>query len=108
MPFLLFTLVALGVSFVYNVTFLKWRSGTPGKLMVGLRVRLRELPGRMSWGTVLMRWAGQNWYAALSWVPILGSVLGFYPLLDVLWPLWDGKRQALHDKVAKTNVVRVR
>ncbi len=107
-PFLLFTLVALGVSFVYNVTFLKWRSGTPGKLMVGLRVRLRELPGRMSWGTVLMRWAGQNWYAALSWVPILGSVLGFYPLLDVLWPLWDGKRQALHDKVAKTNVVRVR
>ena len=22
-----------------------------------------------------------------------------------LWPTWDGNRQALHDKVAKTNVV---
>ncbi|MGN6577697.1 MAG: RDD family protein [Nocardioides sp.] len=107
-PFLLFTLVALAVNFVYNVGFLKWKAATPGKLVVGLRVRLRELPGPLSWGTVLLRWAGQNWYAALSWVPVLGNVLGLYPLLDVLWPLWDDKKQALHDKVAKTNVVRVR
>ena len=107
-PFLLFTLVALVVNFVYNVGFLKWKAGTPGKLVVGLRVRLRELPGPLSWRTVLLRWLGQNGYAVLSWVPILGSVLGLYPLLDVLWPLWDDKKQALHDKVAKTNVVRVR
>ncbi len=60
----------------------------------------------MSWGTVLLRWAGQNWYAAFGFVPVLGSLLGLYPLLDVLWPLWDDKKQALHDKVAKTNVVR--
>src|SRR3989442_4170096 len=26
-------------------------------------------------------------------------------LLDVLWPLWDGKRQTLHDKIAGTVVV---
>ena len=26
-------------------------------------------------------------------------------LLDYLWPLWDDKRQALHDKVAATQVV---
>ena len=26
-------------------------------------------------------------------------------LIDYLWPLWDDKRQALHDKVAKTQVV---
>jgi hypothetical protein len=24
----------------------------------------------------------------------------------VLWPLWDRKRQAVHDKLARTNVVR--
>jgi uncharacterized RDD family membrane protein YckC len=41
-------------------------------------------------------------------VPILGSVLGLYPVLNLLWPLWDDKKQALHDKVAKTNVVRTR
>ena len=27
-------------------------------------------------------------------------------MLDVLWPLWDDKNQALHDKFAATNVVR--
>ena len=26
-------------------------------------------------------------------------------LLNVLWPLWDGRRQALHDKAAGTVVV---
>jgi uncharacterized RDD family membrane protein YckC len=26
-------------------------------------------------------------------------------LLDVLWPLWDIKKQAIHDKAAATNVV---
>ena len=107
-PFLLFTLVALVVNFVYNVGFLKWKSGTPGKLLVGLRVRVRELPGPLSWGTVLLRWAGQYWFAALGWVPILGGVLELYWFIDGLWPLWDDKKQALHDKVARTNVVRVR
>jgi uncharacterized RDD family membrane protein YckC len=105
-PFLLLTLVGLLVNLVYNAGFLKWKAATPGKLAIGLRVRLRETPGPMSWGTVLLRWAGQNWYAAFGFVPVLGSLLGLYPLIDVLWPLWDDKKQALHDKVAKTNVVR--
>ena len=32
---------------------------------------------------------------------------GFFTLLDGLWPLWDRRRQALHDKIAATLVVRV-
>lgn len=106
-PMLMVTLVGLAVNFVYNVGFLRWKAATPGKLALGLRVRLREVPGPLSWRTVLLRWLGQNWYAAASGVPVLGSLLSVYPLLDVLWPLWDSKKQALHDKVAKTNVVRV-
>jgi uncharacterized RDD family membrane protein YckC len=108
LPLLMVSLVGLALNFVYNVGFLKWKSATPGKFALGLRVRLRETPGPMSWGTVLMRWLGQNWYAAASAVPVLGSLLSLYPLVDLLWPLWDDKKQALHDKVAKTNVVRVR
>jgi uncharacterized RDD family membrane protein YckC len=108
LPLLMVTLVGLAVNFVYNVSFLKWKAATPGKLAVGLRVRLRETPGPLSWGTVLMRWLGQNWYAAASAVPILGSLLSLYPAINLLWPLWDPKKQALHDKVAKTNVIRVR
>ena len=33
------------------------------------------------------------------------SFFSILNLLDVLWPLWDEKKQALHDKVAGTNVV---
>jgi uncharacterized RDD family membrane protein YckC len=29
-------------------------------------------------------------------------------LVDFLWPLWDTKRQSLHDKAARTVVVDVR
>ena len=44
----------------------------------------------------------------LGLVPFVGSVTGLYLLLDYLWPLWDDKKQAIHDKFAKTNVVRLR
>jgi len=33
---------------------------------------------------------------------------GLFTLLDGLWPLWDPRRQALHDKIAGSVVVRVR
>jgi uncharacterized RDD family membrane protein YckC len=41
-------------------------------------------------------------------VPLVGLLSSLFSLFDVLWPLWDGNKQALHDKVAKTNVVRSR
>jgi uncharacterized RDD family membrane protein YckC len=101
--------IALGVRFVYNVGFLKWKQATPGMLALGLRVRLRERPGPLSWATVLKRWITQFWGAIVRFVPLLGSVIGFiWWIVDDLWPLWDDKRQALHDKAAATNVVRVR
>lgn len=40
-----------------------------------------------------------------------GMILGFFlfglpQLIDYLWPLWDAKNQALHDKVVKSRVVK--
>ena len=35
-------------------------------------------------------------------------ILGIIWLLDMLFPLWDKKRQTLHDKIVKTVVLRVR
>jgi uncharacterized RDD family membrane protein YckC len=107
-PLVVIALIFLAVGFVYNVGFLMALQATPGKLALGLRVRLRERPGRMPLWTVLVRWASQFGYSILNVVSFLGSVLWIYGLLDDLWPLWDGKKQALHDKVARTNVVRVR
>jgi uncharacterized RDD family membrane protein YckC len=101
-------LISLAVEFCYHVGFLMWTQATPGKLAVGLRVRLRERPGRLPFGTVLLRWLGQFGVRLVGLLPIVGAVIGLYLLLDYLWPLWDDKKQALHEKLAKTNVVRVR
>lgn len=105
-PLLGFVAVNLLVSLVYNAVFLKRFAATPGKLALGLRVRLRETPGPLSWGTVLLRWLAQNIAGIFSVVPLIGTLAAIYPMLDSLWPLWDSKKQALHDKVARTNVVR--
>jgi uncharacterized RDD family membrane protein YckC len=80
---------------VYEIVFLLWKQATPGKLIVGLRVRRRDEPG-LPTGAVLGR-AG---------FLLLGQFCVLLLLLDYLWPLWDDKKQALHDKVVGTNVVR--
>jgi uncharacterized RDD family membrane protein YckC len=106
--FVLMGLIGLVFSLLWTFFWLRWKQATPGKLAVGLRVRLRERPGQLPWGTIALRWLGQSGVGLLGLIPIVGSLSGIYSLLDVLWPLWDDKRQAIHDKVAKTNVVRIR
>lgn len=96
----------LVLTIVYNVVFLRWKGATPGKLAVGLRVRLRDRPGRLPWSAVLRRVLVQFGYGAFVLIPVVGTVFGLWVYLDDLWPLWDSKKQALHDKVASTNVVR--
>ncbi len=102
---LVLTLLGIVVGFFYYVGFLMWKQATIGKLLVGVRVRQRDVPGPMPLGVVLKRWLAQSGVGALSVVPILGCLAGLYVLLDSLWPLWDDKKQALHDKFAGTNVV---
>jgi uncharacterized RDD family membrane protein YckC len=102
------TVIGILVSLVYNAVFLKTRAATPGKLALGMRVRLRDQPGPLTWGTILSRWAVQNVATLLNVVPGIGTLASIFSLLDGLWPLWDSRKQALHDKVAKTNVVLVR
>jgi uncharacterized RDD family membrane protein YckC len=96
------SLVELVVSLVYELGFLLWRQATPGKLLLGLRVR-RWAPGARLTPTVVAR----RWLASegASTLPSVGYV---YYLIDVLWPLLDPRRQALHDKFAGTSVVRPR
>jgi uncharacterized RDD family membrane protein YckC len=103
-----FLVVSIVVRCLYYVGFLKGFQATPGKLMLGLQVRLRDRPGPLPWGTVLLRWATQVGYGFFGVIPFVGALTSIYWLLDNLWPLWDGKRQALHDKAARTNVVKLR
>jgi uncharacterized RDD family membrane protein YckC len=101
---LIVAIVTLVVGIVYHAGFLRWRSATPGKLICGLRVvpvdRGRD-PGPLAWNSIGIRVA--------FWVlPGISAFLRLITLVDVLLPLWQPKRQALHDLAAKTQVVRLR
>lgn len=105
-PLTTVALVILAVQLVYGVGFLKAFAATPGKLALGIEVRLRERPGPLPWRTVLIRWFTQYGVGLIRFLALANVFGSLYMLLDALWPLWDGKRQALHEKVARTNVVR--
>jgi uncharacterized RDD family membrane protein YckC len=89
------SIIGLLIAGAYEVFFLSRNGATPGKRIVGISVRLRDQPGPPPMKAVLGRTAC---YFGLS-------LVGIASLLDVLWPLWDDKKQALHDKVVHTNVV---
>lgn len=94
-------LVSWLVSAVYCIAFWTTTAQTPGKMVLGISVRRADRPGVLDIVTALRR-------RLLSVIQILPVVAGIYPLvsvLDGLWPLWDNKRQALHDKIATTQVV---
>lgn len=94
------------VSFVYTVAFLKGFGATPGKMLLRMQVRPQAAPGALSWRAVLLRWLVQHLPSLANLVPF-GAIAGAaFSLLDHLWPVWDGQRQALHDKAAGTVVVR--
>jgi uncharacterized RDD family membrane protein YckC len=106
--FLAIGLISTAINLVYHVGFLMWKQATPGKLMLGLRVRRREVPGPMPLGTILLRWLTQFGPSTVGSIQYVSYLVSVYSVLDGLWPLWDANRQALHDKAAKTNVIRIR
>jgi uncharacterized RDD family membrane protein YckC len=100
-------LVGLVAFFLYNVGFHMARGQTPGKMLVGIRVRMRDEDRVPDARAAVLRWAVQ-----LGGPQLLSSIVGVgffasvFSIVDHLWPLWDPNRQALHDKAARTIVVR--
>jgi uncharacterized RDD family membrane protein YckC len=99
------TLIGIVVSLVYETVFLTMKNATPGKMIVGTRVRRVEGEGRLSVVTALRRQAIQVGTSLLGLVPFVSVFASLLSLLDPAWLLWDPKRQALHDKVADTVVI---
>lgn len=102
--------LALGLSLLlqlaYHVGFLATRSATPGKMVVGLSVRRVDRPGPLGVGTAFMRYLLPLTVAMFSAVPLISYVVWIVTATDLLWPIKDQRRQALHDKIAGTQVVR--
>jgi uncharacterized RDD family membrane protein YckC len=74
------------------LTFWAERGGTPGKLVLGLRIVDADTGGMPSIGRLVLRY--------------FGYLISALPLgLGYLWMLWDPRAQCWHDKLAGTLVV---
>lgn len=96
------------VAIAYEVFFTTRTGATPGKRALGLRVRLRERPGPLSLQTALTRTLIPMGGNLFSSVPIVSTFVSLLQLADSLLPLVNERKQALHDLMAKTNVVDTR
>jgi uncharacterized RDD family membrane protein YckC len=94
-----FSLVLLGFSTLlvglYNRVYLVSQRGySIGQGVV--KVKVVDANGRLlTKGTAFVRLLAQ---AGMGMVP-------FLPLLDLFWPLWDERRQTLHDKAVNCYVI---
>ena len=93
---ILFPLATLGVGIYNRVLLISQRGYSIGQGIV--HVKVVDARGQLlSSGTALVRLLAQ---AAFGFVP-------FLPLLDLLWPLWDERRQTLHDKAVGSYVINI-
>lgn len=94
------SIIALVVGFLYATLLLGGPRGqTLGLMAMGTRCVDANTGQAIGYGRAAVRW--------LVWeVLLLALLIG--RLLDVLWPLWDGRNQTIHDKAASTVVIRVR
>lgn len=100
---LLVTLITFVIGMAYHAPFLRVRRATPGLLACGLRVVPVDegrSTARLPWSTVLVR--------ALIWVLPGALGLRILTVADVLLPLWQPRRQTIHDLAARTQVVKLR
>lgn len=90
------------VFFFYGLGFLasSWRA-TPGMRALSVRLASQD-GGALGIGRVVLRSVTAEIFGTLS---ALAALLSLVPLADMLWPLWDSRRQTLHDKVAGSVVL---
>jgi uncharacterized RDD family membrane protein YckC len=96
------------VAMAYEVFFTTRSGATPGKKALGLRVRLRERPGPLPVQAALTRTVIPIGGNLVSSLPLLSQLVGLLQVADVLLPLVNQRKQAIHDLMAKTNVVDTR
>jgi len=124
--FITYTAIALVVTCVYVIVMLSLAGATLGMLACGLRVvpvDKGQAPRRLPLTPVLLRLVfytlipqGLSLIGLMitmnstSWTSMnsspLSTIGSVYMLINVLWALWDKKRQCLHDKAARTQVIR--
>jgi uncharacterized RDD family membrane protein YckC len=98
--------VAVVIGFLYYwLQHAKWGQ-TRGKRAAGTRLVRMTDGGAVSWGQAAWR-VGFSILFAFAINILTCGFGGILALIDPAWILWDPRRQALHDKVARTLVIKV-
>ena len=82
---------------IYYTALIGSRSQTFGKMALGIKVVDAESRGPIGYARAFRRWLSTAAMRAFFTVPTI---------VDHLWPLRDPRNQALHDKFARSVVVR--
>ncbi len=82
---------------IYYTALIGSRSQTFGKMALGIKVVDAESRGPIGYPRAFRRWLSTAALRALFTIPTI---------VDHLWPLRDARNQALHDKFARSVVVR--
>lgn len=94
-----FTVVLLAVYYIYYVEMLYKSGQSVGKRVMKLRIVPIDPTARLTRGMVALRYLIEF---------VAGIFVPFLPYLDGLWQLWDKPyQQTLHDKAARTVVIKV-
>lgn len=106
--------VLLGIAFVIiDVLYFALLNGsekgqTVGQMALGITVRDEATGGAIGPQRAAIRMIILVPGIVVNWIPILGGLADLYTIVAGLSPLWDARRQGFHDKVAKTQVIKVR
>jgi uncharacterized RDD family membrane protein YckC len=95
--------LAVIITFVIGVAYATILCGSPrgqtvGMMAVGVRVVRDTGHGPLGYGAAFAR----------SLIEQIFRFTVIVWLVDMLFPLWDGKRQTLHDKIVTSVVIRIR
>ena len=105
--YLVYLLISFALYGLLYAPLLMAREGERNGQTLGkqaLKIRVVRVDGQpMNYATGALReWVARTLVFQLA----AAFVLGIATLLDYLWPLWDERNQALHDKLASTVVMR--
>jgi uncharacterized RDD family membrane protein YckC len=86
-----FQLLSFAIGIVYEVTFLRYRGATPGKMALGLKV-VRSNGAPLGWGISVGRYFMQ----------VVSTIILF---IGFIMAGFDDEKRALHDRVCDTRVI---
>ena len=108
------SLIVLGIIFaIVDIAYFALLNGsekgqTVGQMVLGIAVRDESTGGAIGPQRGGLRILVLDPGLLVFWIPVIGLIAGLYTLVAALSPLWDDRRQGFHDKVAKTDVIKVR